>query len=777
MPGLPGPGKEIHMQHSTLSSESATLPINRILECLDVVHPKADGSFAARCPAHADKVPSLSVTEGDDGQVLLFCHAGCATASVVEKLGMSMAALFPARVTPFPVRRPTNGAAFRTHQGPGLTLDEYARYTRLPVDFLQSLGLIETVYAGRSAVLIRYPAGAERFRVGLEGQRFRWATGAKPGLYHLSEREQDRLFGRKAFRFTLLVEGESDAQAAWFHGLPAVGVPGAASWQDAWAEHVDGVEKVYVIKEPDQGGEAFVGKLAGSPLRDRLRIVDLAALYGCKDLADLHRMHADDHHAFMRALKAGLDAATPLPADADTPPAAINPYGFIDTVANDEPALPAVPPFPVDVLPISAREFVTQAAASLGVPVDLVAVPLVAYAGAALGNRLQIEVKRNFRQRAIAYVAVVAPPWSAKSAALNVARHGLDQLQEDAYAEFKAALAAWEEQVTGTEKGAPKPPRPIMEHVLTTDVTVEATAGMAASSVGMVVAKDEILSWIKSADAYRAGRGGDRQFWLSSWSGQAIKVDRKGADPIIVTEPAISIVGGIQPDLIHELADDASRRDGFPDRILWCYPDVPPSSWTDAEISDEQLTNIAFLFRTLRYGLGGDREHPRDPAVVTLDAAAKAAWVAWYDNNAAIVATTSGLAAGIAAKLPLQLARLCLILHALTYPDDPDRPVAATTMDQAIRLAEYFRCHANRVLPALGTATGAETERLALRIKRVLSGGEWVSRSEINNPLGGHTSPHHITAALQHLATMGHAERRIVKTERRNREEWRTAPG
>ena len=35
----------------------------------------ADG--VARCPAHDDREPSLSVRDGDDGRLLTFCHAGC----------------------------------------------------------------------------------------------------------------------------------------------------------------------------------------------------------------------------------------------------------------------------------------------------------------------------------------------------------------------------------------------------------------------------------------------------------------------------------------------------------------------------------------------------------------------------------------------------------------------------------------------------------------------------------------------------------------------------
>lgn len=48
----------------------------------------------ARCPAHEDRSPSLSVTIGADGRALLRCHAGCATADVIAALGLTWPDLF-----------------------------------------------------------------------------------------------------------------------------------------------------------------------------------------------------------------------------------------------------------------------------------------------------------------------------------------------------------------------------------------------------------------------------------------------------------------------------------------------------------------------------------------------------------------------------------------------------------------------------------------------------------------------------------------------------------
>ncbi len=42
--------------------------------------------WMARCPAHEDRTPSLSIRDADDGKVLVRCHAGCEQARVVGYL-------------------------------------------------------------------------------------------------------------------------------------------------------------------------------------------------------------------------------------------------------------------------------------------------------------------------------------------------------------------------------------------------------------------------------------------------------------------------------------------------------------------------------------------------------------------------------------------------------------------------------------------------------------------------------------------------------------------
>ncbi len=55
--------------------------------------------WIAKCPAHADRSPSLTVRLNDDGRILLHCFAGCDADSVLGAIGLGFADLFPEPLT------------------------------------------------------------------------------------------------------------------------------------------------------------------------------------------------------------------------------------------------------------------------------------------------------------------------------------------------------------------------------------------------------------------------------------------------------------------------------------------------------------------------------------------------------------------------------------------------------------------------------------------------------------------------------------------------------
>ena len=104
---------------------------------------------------------------------------------------------------------------------------------------------------------------AVRFRISLDGEdKFRWKKRSKLCLYGLTRLRKARELG-----YVVLVEGESCAQTLWLHDIPALGIPGANNWKDDRdAPELEGIGTVYVVIEPDKGGQTVLDWLKASTL-------------------------------------------------------------------------------------------------------------------------------------------------------------------------------------------------------------------------------------------------------------------------------------------------------------------------------------------------------------------------------------------------------------------------------------------------------------------------------------------------------------------------------
>src|SRR5829696_390701 len=276
------------------------------------------------CPAHDDSSnPSLSL-KAENGRLLLHCFAGCRPEDIVSEISLQMKDLFvegggessippntPARLHAQAEKPHTNGQNGRASGGArsehGCTLEGYSEAKKLPEDFLRALGLRDVTYLDKPAVRIPYPdeEGQEvavRFRTSLEGtEKFRWRSGDKPRPYGLGLLVE----ARKA-NYVVLVEGESDCHTLWFHEIPALGIPGASNWRDGWASYLDGIEKIYAVIEPDQGGGTLREKLTRcEAIRERLYLLELG------EHKDPSALYLADPDGFGERFEAALEDAEP----------------------------------------------------------------------------------------------------------------------------------------------------------------------------------------------------------------------------------------------------------------------------------------------------------------------------------------------------------------------------------------------------------------------------------------------------------------------------------
>ena len=195
--------------------------VDEILERFENVKRRGD-HWEARCPAHEDRKPSLSITVGSNDRTLLKCHANCAIEDIVAAAGLQIRDLFVDE-------QPLNGSrriveTYGYVDENGRLLFEVVRYE--PKDFRQ-----------------RRPDGAGGWI---------WKLGdTRRVLYRLPE-VVAAVNGGKPID---VVEGEKDADAIRAAGGVATCNPmGAGKWRPEHTDQLRGASWVRVVADDDTEG-------------------------------------------------------------------------------------------------------------------------------------------------------------------------------------------------------------------------------------------------------------------------------------------------------------------------------------------------------------------------------------------------------------------------------------------------------------------------------------------------------------------------------------------
>jgi hypothetical protein len=379
-------------------------------------------------------------------------------------------------------------------------------------------------------------------------------------------------------------------------------------------------------------------------------------------------------------------------------------------------------PFPVEVFPPRLQAYCREVAKAKLAPLDFAGASMLAVAGAAIGQSVNIEVKRDWTEAPLVFVVIVAPPGKTKSPVTRAVAKPLTEIDRRLREESAKAHEAWVDRKKAHDKddSAPLPgPEPRRRRAIVKDVTRESLATILADNPrGVLCDPDEASGWIASFNEYKAKGGSDREFWLSIWGSASISVDRKGGrESTYVAFPFAALVGGLPPVKLDKLTDERSQSDGLLDRILFTYPDVfPPQHWTEAELSEEAEKDwsnaIAKLFDTPMY-IKDDRELPY---LANFTPEAKQAWVDWFNAHADEMdgLEFSSRQSGAWSKMRAHAARFALILTRLFWACDPPAVIApaqspwetniggercishsigVTHVEGAIKLATYYKSH------------------------------------------------------------------------------------
>lgn len=258
--------------------------------------PAGDHKYNACCPFHQERNPSFWFNTKNG---MWKCESGC---------GSGNATTFLSRYENISNKdaweKLCQIAGVDPHEEPELklplTLEDYAKSKHLPMDFLTGLGLGERAgseYIPGHVTIPYYDTdgmcvAVRQRRNPKNKQRFAWNKGGTVIPYGVW------LDINKNANAVILVEGESDAQSLWKHGLPALGVPGATNFQAAWSDRYIGNRDVYIHVEPDNGGKTFRAKVlqalfdsgyAGTVRTFSCHDIDP----DCKDPSDLHIRHGE----------------------------------------------------------------------------------------------------------------------------------------------------------------------------------------------------------------------------------------------------------------------------------------------------------------------------------------------------------------------------------------------------------------------------------------------------------------------------------------------------
>ncbi len=606
-----------------------------------------------------------------------------------------------------------NGAPNGNTNGTGRTREpstvaQLAAAKHLPEAFLREQG-VEDIDGGGISVPYFDEAGEPLFtrsRGVPGGPRFKQPAGVRLvpyGLWRLGDRGQSVELA--------LSEGESDAWTLWHHRVSALGLPGSNTAGCLQAEHLVGVERLYVVPDNDAAGKAFVGQVS-----ERLGEVGYAgkALVvevprGFKDISDVH---AGDPAGFPSRWRQLLAQARPLLVpgrrhQANGKRSSVGSVGCRVDVVVPRGMRPFVP-FPVDALPRPVSCFVGEAAAALNCDPCYIALPALAVVAGAIGNSRSIQLKQSWYEPAIVWSALVAESGTLKTPAFKLALGPVYKVQRRFRQEHAKALARHEAEGSELTR-ADRPAPPVMRRAYCSDATIEALVRhLEDNPKGLLVARDELSGWLGSFMKYKAkGAGSDLPNWLELFSAGNVTVDRRTGDRpnIYVEHAAASVAGTIQPGVLGRILTTEHYESGLAARVLLAWPPRRAKEWTEAEVSEGAGGAYERLVEQLHaLTMRQTSESRFVPHRRRLSAEAKEAWVAFYADFAREQAEAEGDLAAALSKLEGYAARFALIHHVVTHvglDTHDDRDVGACSVEAGVTLARWFANEARRVYAAL----------------------------------------------------------------------------
>lgn len=356
----------------------------------------------------------------------------------------------------------------------------------------------------------------------------------------------------------------------------------------------------------------------------------------------------------------------------------------------------SVPVLPLDRLSDAVQDYILTTADSYGCPVEYVAACCLVTAGVAAGKKVRLDTN-PYINYASDYVCLVGKPSRNKTGPLNEVTRPLREQDKANYVKYLDDKTAFEQQKkVDKDYGGNKP---VFHQRIVGDSSPEARNDLLAQNDMIVIVADELKTFTDSFGRYsKGGNGASAEISqvLSVWSHVGFAVNRKTEDTQMVDDPAMSIIGGIQPALLaRTFGTEGHMENGFNHRFIFVYPDVTPFVKRCKRKSMTQETRD--IWRNII-----NRLFAMDSMTLQLSFEAANIYSEFADDNDMKAdAVEDDYVGGVIQKMNVHVLRLAIMAHLLT--DQWCGPlITGDTMRYALRLADYFtRIHIERIYPLL----------------------------------------------------------------------------
>jgi hypothetical protein len=406
-------------------------------------------------------------------------------------------------------------------------------------------------------------------------------------------------------------------------------------------------------------------------------------------------------------------------------------------------------PIPDDILPGILSEYASAVAHSIQVPFELPLINALGAVAAVAQRKFRVQVHDGYSEPVNIFALTILPPGERKSAAKDACRFPLleweaeqhrlvatnlkhaqaeKQVQEEMQrsllasarkcqtAEARHELARKIAELKDESSDLPIPPR-----LLADDTTPEALAALMAAHdqrIAMLEAEGGFFDTL--AGRYSSGVP-NLDAVLKAWSGEAVRIDRRHAEPILLDDPTLTLILSAQPDVLAGAAQTPSFRGrGLLGRLLFLLPKSLVGT-RDVETfpipEDLRTAYSAILHRILALPWHTDCRGVQVPYLLNLQHDAKSAWL-HFANDVELALAEGESMAGMrdwGGKLPGQALRLAGLCHVTLHELPQDYLIDEVTMQSVLNLATLLTEHAKAAFSFIGADEAIECAKTILK--------------------------------------------------------------